>query len=322
MASFFLPGSRYLLPLCMVISMIVATGGCSEPQDPLLRHEIRIGLIVPKTSPLRMNAQSAIQGAQLAMKKANYNDGLMLSGRQVLIKLFIEDDANDPELAVKAAQKLIRQDGVIALIGPTTSRSALRVARVAEEMHIPMISPNATHPQITRGARYVFRACFTDSVQGKVLARFARETLQAESAAVLFNASNDYNRCISSVFNRFFETDGGEISAMESYSNKQDLNFEFNLNTINYNEPDVLALPNYPNEVNAQVSQARAMGLKAVLLGSDSWNPWTLARNEPFDDTYLTQHWHPSLASEESASFVEAFEAIYGETPSNIAALT
>jgi hypothetical protein len=51
--------------------MIVGTGGCSEPQDPLLPHKIRIVLIVPKTSPLRLNAQSAIQGAQLAMEKAN-----------------------------------------------------------------------------------------------------------------------------------------------------------------------------------------------------------------------------------------------------------
>jgi hypothetical protein len=59
------------LALCLIISMIVGTGGCSEPQDPLLPHKIRIVLIVPKTSPLRLNAQSAIQGAQLAMKKAN-----------------------------------------------------------------------------------------------------------------------------------------------------------------------------------------------------------------------------------------------------------
>lgn len=313
---------RWNIWIFLIGLQALSAGGCSEQPSVEPAQEFRIGLIVPESSPLQLNARSAIQGARLAVEQANENGGLMLPGGPVPVKLFIEDDKNDPDTAVEAAQRLIKEKNVSVIIGPTTSRSALRVARVAEEMRVPMISPNATHPQLTSGMRYVFRVCFTDSVQGKVLARLAGETLQAQSAGVLFNSSNDYNRCISYVFAKSFETNGGRIVSRKSYSDTKNTDYTDILNSIKYNAPDILVLPNFPDEVKAQVNQARALSFNAVFLGSDSWNPWTLAEDEAFDGTYLTQHWHPQLATEETYQFVEAYQTAYDELPSNIAALT
>ena len=71
----------------------------------------------------------------------------------------------------------------------------------------------------------MFRACYTDSFQGTVMAKFARETLKAATAAVLYDASNDYSKGIAEVFREGFSRMGGTISTYESYGKDDSYNF-------------------------------------------------------------------------------------------------
>ena len=59
-----------------------------------------------------------------------------------------------------------------------------------------MISPWSTNPKTTEGKKFVFRACFIDDFQGQVMAKFARENLKAQTAAVLYDVV-EYNKCIA-----------------------------------------------------------------------------------------------------------------------------
>jgi len=47
-------------------------------------------------------------------------------------------------------------------------------APIAQAKGIPMITPASTHQLITAAGNFVFRACYTDSFQAAVMAKFAR----------------------------------------------------------------------------------------------------------------------------------------------------
>src|SRR4030065_214274 len=70
-----------------------------------------------------------------------------------------------------------------------------------------------------RRKEYMFRACYPDSFQGTVMAKFARGTLNATAAAVLYDASNDYSKGIAEVFRDAFVRMGGRVTAFESDGN-------------------------------------------------------------------------------------------------------
>ena len=76
-----------------------------------------------------------------------------------------------------------------------------------------MISPWSTNPKTTEGKKFVFRACFIDDFQGQVMAKFARENLKAQTAAVLYDVASEYNKGIAEFFKKFFEAAGGKVVA-------------------------------------------------------------------------------------------------------------
>ena len=95
------------------------------------------------------------------------------------LELVTEDDQSKPGQSATAVRKLITQDKVVAILGDATSSATLEAAPIAQSDKIPMITPTATNPRITEVGDFIFRVCFLDEFQGRVLARFAREKLKA-----------------------------------------------------------------------------------------------------------------------------------------------
>lgn len=73
-----------------------------------------------------------------------------------------------------------------------------------------------------------------------------------------------------------------------------------------------------------QSLQARAMGIDAVLLGSDGWLVDGLAMHRDLEGAYFSQGWHRDVARFSTASeeFIARYENAYGRQPDEPAALT
>ncbi|MBM4295251.1 MAG: ABC transporter substrate-binding protein, partial [Deltaproteobacteria bacterium] len=222
-----------------------------------------------------------------------------------------------------AAQKLISQNNVLAIIGPNASGNAIPAARICEDAGVIMISPWSTNPKTTEGKKFVFRACFIDDFQGQVMAKFARDTLKAQTAAVLYDVASEYNKGIAEFFKKFFEQAGGKVVAFESYT-KDDKDFSSQLTIIKGARPDVLFLPNYYNEVPLQAQQARRLGLTIPIIGSDSWGSEELLRlgAQELEGSYFSTHYAPDIATETAQKFIREYESRYGKKPDDVAALT
>ena len=303
----------------LILGLLLVFGGCAPaPQD-----EIRLGVNAELTGSKPTVGDSCKKAAELLAAQVNQEGGVALGNKKFPLRLFIEDNEDKAESAAAAAQKLISQNNVLAIIGPNASGNAIPAARICEDAGVIMISPWSTNPKTTESKKFVFRACFIDDFQGRVMAKFAREQLQAQTAAVLYDVASEYNKGIAEFFKKFFEADGGKVVGFESYT-KDDKDFSSQLTLIKAANPGVLFLPNYYNEVPLQAQQARRLGLACPIIGSDSWGSQELltlgARD--LEGSYFSTHYAPDIATETAQKFIQTYEAKCGKKPDDVAALT
>lgn len=310
---------RFFHLTALVLLVFSALTGCT-PKEPQV-NEIRIGVIASITGSIPNVGKSTVEAAQMAAQEINDAGGLEVAGKKYTVTLVIEDDQDKAETAVAVAEKLINQEYVVALIGPQASRNAIPVSNVAENAHIPMISPWSTNPDTTAGKQYVFRVAFIDPFQGQVMARFSFEELEATKAAVLYDVASSYNRDIAEIFKQVFEAAGGEVVAFESYTTGEQ-DFTKQLEKIKTSGAQVLFLPNYENEVPLQAEQARQLGLDIPIIGSDSWGTIAPENRTQLEGAYFSTHYAPDIADEPARTFIENYTKKYSHTPDDVAALT
>lgn len=305
--------------MSMVLVGCKATGALTIP----------IGVNAELTGDIPAVGASCQNAALMAAKEVNDAGGLDIGGKKYTIKLFIEDNGGKADQSASVTQKLISQDNVVAVIGPNASRYAIPASEIAESSKVMMISPWSTNPKLTidsktgQSKKYVFRACFTDSFQGQVVAKFAMDKLGAKKVAVLYDVASDYNKGIAEVFKATFESLGGQVVAFETYTTG-DKDFSGQLTKIKQFSPDVIFLPNYYNEVPLQIQQAHRLGITATFLGSDSWGSEELIKlaGKDVEGDYFSTHYAPDIATPAAKTFINAYKTAYGSVPDDVAALT
>jgi len=309
---------RMFLALILSITFVATVIACGGQPE---QKEFRIGLIAPITGNIPTTGRAAVDGATLAVKEVNDGGGLEIAGQAYQVVLVIEDNQDKAEVSVQAALKLVNQQNVIAIVGPYASRNAIPTSTVAERTKIPMISPSSTNPATTLNKTWVFRATFIDPFQGQVMAQFAWEELDAQKVAVLYDIASEYNRGLAEFFRSSYEGYGGEMVAFESYTtDAPDVTQQ--MARIKESEADVLFLPNYYNEVLQQVGQAREMGIKAQIIGGDTWSSIQGADRSAVEGSYFSTHYAVDVADEKAQGFVTRFQEAYGRDPEDNAALT
>ncbi len=284
--------------------------------------EIRIGLITPLSGDVKTFGESVRNAFDIAVSEANAAGGV--AGMKIVP--VVVDDKNDPTEAANAANLLINQQRVKAIVGSVTSKTTIPVSDMAQTYKVPTITGTATNPKVTvaDGKRkdYMFRACYTDSFQGTVMAKFSRETLKAKAAAVLYDASNDYSKGIAEVFRDAFAGMGGRVAAYESYG-KDDVDFSALLTKVKAAQPDVLFLPDYYNKVGLIARQVREKGLKVTLVGPDGWDSPDLVKvaGSAIEGGYFSNHYSPEDTRREVVNWVRKYKAKYGQTPDALGTL-
>lgn len=299
-----------LLPFLLVLS------GCKPKGD-----ELKIGVSAPLTGDISALGQSTRNAITLVQEEAAA--GLVLGGRPMKVRFIVEDDENKPESTATVFQKLISQDKVVAIIGSQSSKCSNAGAPIAEAARIPQVTPWSTNPNVTKGRKFIFRACFIDPFQGRVIAQFAIGRLKARTAAVVFDVASDYNKGIAEVFRDEFTRLGGRIVGFETYNTK-DTDFSAQLTKVKGANPEVLFLPNYFNEVPLQVQQARKLGLTATILGGDGWdNPeLVMLGGAVMDGAYFSNHYSPDADSPVAKAFIAKYADRFKAVPDAAAALT
>jgi branched-chain amino acid transport system substrate-binding protein len=200
----------------------------------------------------------------------------------------------------------------------------LEAAPIAQANHIPMISPSSTNPKVTQVGDYIFRVCFTDPFQGKLLADFARNSLKVNKVAVFSDVAAPYSVGLAEYFVKPFVAEGGTVVSEQKYTGG-DKDFKAQLTVIKNARPDAIFVPGYYTDVGLIVAQARQLGITVPMFGGDGWEAPELiqiAGADALKNTYYSTHFSPQSTEPRVQKFVEAFKAKYdGKTPDAMAAL-
>lgn len=291
---------------------------CGKKELP----DVTVGVIAELSGDIPAVGASCKNAAEMAVADIN-EDGVKVAGKVHRLRLVIEDSTGTAGEAVEAAKRLVKEDQVLAIVGPNASLGAVPASQVAEDAKVPMISPWSTNPQTTAGKRWVFRACFTDAFEGHVLAKFATGYVRATKAAVLYDPGSEAPKSQAELFKKEFEAEGGKVVAFETYKTG-DKDFTAQLGRIKAASPDLVFLPSYYNEVPLQLQQAHKLGIKVAFLGSDNWSSPELVKLSGPDAEGATycNHYAPEARVDAVAKFVTRYRNKYSQTPDDVAALT
>lgn len=318
---FIVPRRVLLFLLCLLVA---GSGGCKQSEQqssgPGKKDggEIVVGHYASLTGAMAHYGQDTDKAIQLAIAQVNEAGGV--KGRK--IKIVTLDTRGDSAEAANAVSRLLDVEHVVAILGEVASSLSLAGGRVAQRRKVPMLTPSSTNPKVTQIGDYVFRICFLDPFQGKVMAKFARENLKLEKMAIIKDVKNDYSIGLAEAFKKEFEAAGGSIVEEQSYS-QGDTDFSAQLTAIRGSEAQGIFVPGYYAEVGAIARTAERLKVELPLLGGDGWDAPDLFKigGDALNGSYFSNHFAPDAATERAKKFVADFEKKYGKKPTGLAAL-
>jgi branched-chain amino acid transport system substrate-binding protein len=307
----------FLVALCGSSAAILTS--CSRHSDGRAEAaEILIGEYGSLTGSTATIGLSTHNGIDMALDKANTSGGVL--GKK--IRVVVEDDRGKPEEAQTVVTRLITKYGVSAILGEATSTRSLAAAPIAQQSHIPMVTPSSTNLRVTQVGDYIFRTCFTDAFPSLRMARFVSNNLSLTKLAILRDIRNDYSVDLADVFTKDFQKVGGTIVADEGYG-EGDIDFSAQLTKIKSRNPQAIFIPGYYTEVALIARQARQLGLTIPLLGSGSWDSPRLLEigGEALEGSYYFNHFSAGDSRPVVQEFVGEYRRRFGQIPDVFAAL-
>lgn len=306
---------------CLVAALSTALlAGCGgEKKDSAAANADKyvIGASFELTGNVANYGKSTLSGLKLAVDQVNKAGGV--NGKQLVV--VESDNKSEPAESGNSVTKLITQDKVVAVVGPATSGCVFAATPVVTSNKVPLIAPCATAPTITvdngQVKEFIFRACFIDPFQGRVMAEFADKTLGVKNVAILHDASSDYSKGLAEVFEKTLNEKGGKVVAKEAFLSK-DIDFKAALTKIKAANPEAIYIPGYYEEVAKIIKQTREIGLNVPLIGCDGWDSPKLveiAGPEALNNTYFSSAFSVQDQTESVQKFIADYKAMYQKDP-------
>ncbi len=312
---------KKFISACLVAALSTALlAGCGgEKKDSAAANADKyvIGASFELTGNVANYGKSTLSGLKLAVDQVNKAGGV--NGKQLVV--VESDNKSEPAESGNSVTKLITQDKVVAVVGPATSGCVFAATPVVTSNKVPLIAPCATAPAITvdngQVKEFIFRACFIDPFQGRVMAEFADKTLGVKNVAILHDASSDYSKGLAEVFEKTLNEKGGKVVAKEAFLSK-DIDFKAALTKIKAANPEAIYIPGYYEEVAKIIKQTREIGLNVPLIGCDGWDSPKLveiAGPEALNNTYFSSAFSVQDQTESVQKFIADYKAMYQKDP-------
>ena len=228
--------------------------GCAKIEPG---QTIKIGMGAPLTGD---NAQFGVdisQGATIAIQDAGEFQGFKF-------ELDAEDDGGTPEGGASVANKFVADPQIVAIAGHIFSGATQAAIPIYEKAGIPMMSPSATNPDLTKAGSTVFnRVAFTDAAQGKFAAEYLFNTLGFTKIAVMHDGQA-YGQGLAEVVANHFTELGGEIVAEEAITPGES-DYTAPLSAIAAKGPQAVYYGGYVQEAVVLVNEWNQAGLTGVV---------------------------------------------------------
>jgi branched-chain amino acid transport system substrate-binding protein len=223
---------RTLAVTLCVGAMTLSAGECRAQTTPF-----NIGVILPLTGSTAWGGQPAKMAAELAASEVNAQK---LAGN-FKIELTFADGTCEPRAAYAAAQKLINQDHVQALIGEWCSSASVAIAQVANDAKVPYIVQISTADEIAKKAGpYVFQSVMQNKAIQTREGELLLKKFKFKSAAILVE-NNDFGLSFRKNVRETLEKADVKI-AIDIPQDRQDTNWYSVITRIQGASPDIVVV--------------------------------------------------------------------------------
>jgi branched-chain amino acid transport system substrate-binding protein len=281
-------------------------------------QDIVIGGVFPLTGGVSYDGQTDMNGAKTAVEEINAAGGVL--GRK--IKFVTEDGACNPTNSVGAAEKLISQQKVVALIGALCSSATGAVAETVRKYKIPQITGVSTAERLTEeGNPWFFRATTTTKLNGMSLAQPLLEMSGGKKKIAFIVTSDDWGRSAVAAYGDAFRKLGASIVATE-YFDRNDTDFTEHLTKIRAAAPDVIfSVGGFQNAANVTI-QARQLGINIPILGEGAFcsDSWAKLVGGFTANVVGILEWVPGIADEANTKFIQNYQKAFKEIPTKFSA--
>ena len=229
---------------------------------------IKFGTILTTSGPAAHLGLTALHGAEVAIDTINSQGGIMLGGKRHTAKLVQYDDKCSAKDAVAVTERLLNEDKVPFIIGAVCSHATLAMMELTEKAKIPVVNAISASMKVTsQGYKYIFRTGPQSAMQAETVSRFVSEDLKLKKAAYI-GRNDAWSQSASAQFKKRVEARGGSVVATEFYE-LGSTDFSSLLMKIKMANPEFLWIVSLSEDGALVVKQARELGIKAVLIGTD-----------------------------------------------------
>jgi branched-chain amino acid transport system substrate-binding protein len=194
---------------------------------------IKIGALFAVTGPASFLGEPEKRTLELLVKEANEKGGI--NGQK--LEAVIYDTGGDATKAVQLATKLIKDDKVSVIIGPSTTGESMAVIPVAEKGKVPLISCAAGIKITDPVKRWVFKTPANDQVAAEKILTYMNSKRQKKIA--LLTVTDGFGASGREQIKALAKRKGFTVVADEVYSPK-DTDMTAQLTKIRGIKPDAI----------------------------------------------------------------------------------
>lgn len=174
------------------------------------------------------------------------------------------------EEAINVYKKLIVQDKVLAVLGPTLSNSAI-ANPIANQLKTVVFGTSNTADGITDIGPYSFRNSIMEADVLPVTVAAAVKKFGIKKVAVIYGNDDAFTKNGYEVFKKVLEKQKITVTTTETYA-KGDVDFRAQLTKIKATNPDAIIASSLVEEAANILLQARQLGLKTPVIGGNGFN--------------------------------------------------
>ena len=319
------------LSACEELTSILSVGGdggtvayeTMAPQLEGLSGEIPIGLVLSQTGPLAASFGLPMEsGFRMALGEIN-----AAQTGDARIKFLTQDDQSTVEGAVEAFDKLIHQEGVPVILGPTISSQTRAVFPIAQQNQVVAFASISAASGLSAIGDFNFRVNLpTDKINPRGV-KATQERLGYQRVATIYDESDLYSTDSDGELRKALTANGVEILTSETFQTG-DTDFSVQLTRIMELNPDAIFVSALNTEMPAIVIQGRQIIPPSVFFivpditldevqiagaaaeGVITFTGWASKASTPGNETFV-QNYRAKYGAEPTVWAAQSYTAVY-----------
>ena len=238
-----------------IVALITAIGLILVSSNSIMAFQdegtIRIGMLETITGGAAPYGLAGARGTLLAIEEANADGGIEIGGKKVKIVVvgggeLGSDGGLDPALAIAGLKKLVLDEHVLMVKGPTTSTNSEAIFNYLNELSskgsgLVVHSSSAGAPGLGEISKWGFRNSFAESYALSFLVENMVKHTGAKTAAIYHLTDNPYFPAMAELMTKELSKLGVEVKATATGLSK-DAEFSRQVKEIKSVAPDIVYL--------------------------------------------------------------------------------